>query len=108
MKKLLNTLVPSIRGRLSLLFSLVFGAALVLTSFVCFKIFTRAHLRDFDAFLYNHALDLALAIEKQPDKRNLAITDPPEEQKKHRLFSVQRTYAQLSNEKGNVLERSST
>ena len=111
MKKLFRKLVPrSIRGRLSLLFSLVFGAALVLTSFVCFKIFTHAHLSDFDSFLFNHAVDLASTVNPEHDYHGQGITlfDPPDERKKHRLFSVERTYAQLSDENGNVLGRSPT
>ena len=109
MKRLFSKLIPSsIRGRLSLLFSLVFGAALVLTSFVCFKIFTRAHLNDFDAFLFNHALDLASTLDLTKNQKGITLTDPPDERMKHRLFSVERTYAQLSDQSGNILGRSPT
>jgi len=107
MKKSLRKILPtSIRGRLSLLFSLVFGAALILTSFVCFKIFTRAHLRDFDAFLFNHAVDLAATIQPDLRERDIKIMDPPGEVLKHRLFSVGRTYAQLFDSEGAILGRS--
>jgi signal transduction histidine kinase len=109
MKRLFRKLVPSsIRGRLSLLFSIVFGAALILTSFVCFKVFTRTYLHDFDAFLFNHAVDLASTIDTSHLDREIIITDPPNDRKKHRLFSVERTYSQLSDKNENILGRSLT
>jgi signal transduction histidine kinase len=53
----------SIRSRLALYFTLAFGFTLVLTSALCFRIFVRTHQENFDASLYNHAIDVASALD---------------------------------------------
>ena len=55
-------------------------------------------------------MDLASTVDPEHDYHGQGITlfDPPDERKKHRLFSVERTYAQLSDKNGNVLGRSPT
>lgn len=53
----------SIRSRLAFYFALTFGVTLVLTSALCFQIFVQTHQENFDASLYNHAIDVASAID---------------------------------------------
>lgn len=101
-----NPFPRSIRGRLSLMFTLVFGAALITTSYVCFKVFTRTHLEDFDAFLFNLAVEIAALVPKDGKPAPRVIPQPPQELEKHRLFSIRRTYSQLSDESGVILSRS--
>jgi signal transduction histidine kinase len=109
MMKLPRRFIPgSIRARLSVLFSIVFGAALALTSLVCFKVFTHTHLEDFDAFLFNHAVDIESETGSGRMSLPASLSDPPSELRKHRLFSVKRTYFQIFDGTGRVLTRSDT
>jgi signal transduction histidine kinase len=96
----------SIRARLSVLFCIVFGVSLIATSFICFKVFTRTHLGDFDSFLFNHALDIASDLPSKSFDISAVLPDSPLELRKRRLFSVSDTYSQLSDAQGEIIARS--
>ena len=53
----------SIRSRLALSFTVAFGFTLILTSALCYQIFVQTHQENFDESLYNHAIDVASAID---------------------------------------------
>lgn len=104
MKSSLKTIFAgSIRVRLSLIFSVVFGTALIISSFLTFQIFTYAHQDDFDAFLFNHAVDIAEYFKVSPKE----VLDGPENWvKKRRLYDVQHAFAIVVDPNGKVLARS--
>ncbi len=52
----------SIRLRITALFVAIFGTTLIVFSFLLYTAFIRNHQTEFDADLYNHALDVARAI----------------------------------------------
>lgn len=107
MKNLLRLKPPgSIRARLTLLFSFVFGITLALSSYFCFRLFTKSHQGEFDFYLYNHAVDFALALENHNRPVSEAMIEPPQQKKKRRLFSVDQTYSQICDERGNIIARS--
>ena len=93
----------SIRSRLAVYFTLAFGVTLVLTSALCYQIFVRTHQENFDASLYNHAIDVASAIdtgfyggiEVHP------FTDL--EFEKHVPFSIGRSYMEVRDPGGRFL-----
>ena len=53
----------SIRSKLAVNFTFAFGLTLILTSGFCYHIFVQTHQENFDASLYNHAIDVAAAID---------------------------------------------
>ena len=107
MKQLLSLRPPgSIRARLTLLFSFVFGTTLAVSSYLCFRLATKSHQGEFDFYLYNHAVDFALALEVHDRPVAEAMIEPPQQKKKRRLFSVDQVYSQICDETGNIIARS--
>jgi signal transduction histidine kinase len=104
MLKAINPYLPqSIRARLAFYFILAFGTTLVLTSALCFQIFVRTHQENFDASLYNHAIDVASAIDPN---LNGGIEFHPFSAldfEKHNPFSVGRSYMELRDPGGRYI-----
>ncbi len=106
--KLRKYLFPqSIRSRLALTFTLAFGFTLVMTSALCYQIFVQSHQENFDESLYNHAIDVASAI-------NLSVFGSIELHpfaglaiEKRVPFAVSRSYLELRDTGGRVLASSS-
>ena len=101
--KLLNFKPESIRSRLALYFALTFGTTLVLTSTLCFEIFVSTHQENFDASLYNHAIDVASTIDMNYGSVRihpfwgLAF-------EKHVPFSIGRSYMEIRDPGGKYIE----
>ena len=53
----------SIRFRLASIFVAIFGTTLVLFSVLLYQVYVRSHQNDFDAALFNHAVDVARAVD---------------------------------------------
>lgn len=58
-----NLLVGSFRARLTALFLVVFGGALIIFSLIVFDLFKDNNKREFDTSLYNYAIDIAQTID---------------------------------------------
>ena len=56
-------LIKTFRFRLTALFVMIFGTTLVLFSMVLYRSYKVSHQADFDATLYNYAVDLSQAID---------------------------------------------
>jgi signal transduction histidine kinase len=108
MIKVLNKrfLTQSIRTRLAFYFTLAFGSTLILTSALCYQIFVSTHQANFDAALYNHAVDVASAID--PNLYGGIDFHPfsPLDFEKHVPFSVGRSFMELRDPNGNYIASS--
>ncbi len=97
----------SIRFRLAAIFVGIFGTTLVLFSVLLFQIFVQTHQQDFDAALYNHAVDVAQAVDVDffgdltvsPDTMSIGAKVLP--------FSIGRAFLQIRTQDGRTLGRSS-
>ncbi|MBI1859396.1 MAG: HAMP domain-containing histidine kinase [Deltaproteobacteria bacterium] len=103
---LASLFLPSIRLRISFLILVVVATALIGTSFVCYKIFSRTHQSDFDAFLYNLAIDASLPLHIESLKKGSALAESDYLPRKHRLFAVEKTYARIIDEDGSLIAHS--
>ena len=54
--------LPGIRFRLTVLFVIIFGITLVAFSAFLYRTFKKNTLYEFDAALYNHAIDVSQAV----------------------------------------------
>ena len=96
----------SIRFRLATLFVTIFGGTLVLFTVLMYEVFVRSGQTDFDAALFNHAVDVARAVDVdffgdlsiQVDQLTIGSKVFP--------FSPGRAYVQIRNHEGVVLGRS--
>ncbi len=105
--KVFNFFRPqSIRSRLGLYFTLTFGTTLVLTSALCFKIFVQTHQENFDASLYNHALDVASSNDIGYFGRNVVRPFSDLDVEKHVPFALGRSYLEFRDGGGNYLASS--
>lgn len=104
----------SLRIRLTLFFVGIFGTAFILVSALGYSFFIEKQQVDFDAALYNHAIDIASVLDK--DYLNAArdglpiLTDPiltPPGTLKVLPFSLRRSHFVLRTTDGMVLARSS-
>ncbi len=62
LNKLWNRVV-NIRVRLTLLYLALFGTSLIIFSLVLYDVFVESHLKEFDAALYNYAVDVLESID---------------------------------------------
>jgi signal transduction histidine kinase len=105
-----NWLKPpgGVRLRLTAIFALLFGATLIAFSILLYRVFTLSQQREFDAALFNHAIDVSQSIEvdlfgdlsMHPDI--LGVTG------KVFPFSIGQAFVQVRNKNGTILARSKT
>lgn len=99
-------LTQSIRTRLAFYFTLAFGSTLILTSALCYQIFVKTHQANFDAALYNHAVDVASAIDPNLyggiDFHPFSALDF----EKHVPFAVGRSFMELRDPNGSYIASS--
>jgi signal transduction histidine kinase len=93
----------SIRSRLAFNFTFAFGVTLILVSGMCYQIFVRTHQENFDASLYNHAIDVASAIDANPYGAIEFHPVPSVELEKRVPFAVGRSYLELRDPGGRYL-----
>ncbi len=102
----LSRLPGGVRTRLTVLFVAIFGVTLIAFSALVFRVFTQNIQSEFDADLFNHALDVAQGIEVDLFG-NLSVTpDVLSAGGKIFPFSVGSAYVQLSTLDGRIIARS--
>ena len=97
----------SIRFRLAATFVVIFGTTLILFGLLMYQVFVKAHQQDFDAALFNHAVDVAQAVDVDffgdltvsPDSMSIGAKVLP--------FSIGRSFLQIRTMEGKILGRSS-
>lgn len=95
-----------IRARLTALFVAIFGVTLIAFSALVYRVFTQNLQNEFDADLFNHALDVAQGIEVDVFG-NLTVTpDVLSSGGKIFPFSVGNAFVQLSTLDGKIIARS--
>ena len=98
--------LTSIRFRLTALFVCIFGSTLVLFSVLLYQVLARNHMREFDAALYNYAVDVGNGIQVNflGDLRFRPAI--PFDEKKTFPFAVGQSFFQITGVNGVVLARS--
>ena len=95
-----------IRARLTAIFVAIFGITLILFSAIVYRVFTQNLQNEFDADLFNHALDVSQGIEVDVFG-NLSVTpDVLSGGGKIVPFSVSNAFVQLSTLDGRIIARS--
>ena len=56
----------TIRGKLIAIFTAIFGLSLIAATVISYQMFSASHEADFDASLYNHAIDVASTLDGRP------------------------------------------
>ena len=95
-----------IRLRLTALFVAIFGLTLIVFSLLIYRVFTQNLQSEFDADLFNHALDVAQGIEVDVFGNVAVNTDVLSSGGKIFPFSVGSAFLQLSTLDGRILARS--
>ncbi len=98
----------SIQFRLTVLFVATFGVLLVLFCTLLFFEFSSTQQAEFDAALFNHAVDMSQTIEVDFFGRLSIHSDQLAEEGKVFPFSLGKAYLQIRDQKGEVLMRSSS
>jgi hypothetical protein len=96
----------SIRVRLTALFVVIFGITLVVFSALVYRVFTQNLQTEFDADLFNHALDVSQGIEIDLLGHVAVSPDMLSSGGKIFPFSVGSAFMQLSTLDGRILARS--
>ena len=98
--------MKSIRSRLTALFVFIFGSTLILLSVLGYRYFSEAQQNDFDAALFNHAVDIASTVDINLfGDVSVPLTTEPEADKVF-PFSLRRSFMQVRDHEGAVLARS--
>lgn len=95
-----------IRVRLTALFVAIFGLTLIVFSLLVYRVFTQNLQSEFDADLFNHALDVAQGIEVDVFGNVAVSPDVLSNGGKIFPFSVGSAFLQLSTLDGRILARS--
>jgi heavy metal sensor kinase len=96
----------SIRVRLTLLFVLLFGASQTVLGILIYGMFVRSHQAQFDAALYNRALDIAQGIEINAFGDVSVRSDILSDNGKNFPFSTGRELVQILKSDGTIVARS--
>lgn len=97
-----------IRVRLTALFVAIFGITLILFSFIVHRVFTQNLQGEFDADLFNHALDVAQGIEVDVFGNVAVSPEVLSSGGKIFPFSAGSAFLQLSTLDGRIIARSRT
>jgi signal transduction histidine kinase len=103
----LPRLFGTIRGKLVGLFLGIFGLSLVAVATISYQIFSQTRQADFDASLYNHAIDVASTI---GDRLMAPLSFSPfslPTDEKTTPFPLRRSFLQLRNINGALIAQSS-
>jgi signal transduction histidine kinase len=95
-----------IRVRLTALFVAIFGITLVVFSIIVYRVFTQNLQNEFDADLFNHALDVSQGIEVDVFGNVAVSPDVLSSGGKIFPFSVGSAFLQLSTLDGRIIARS--
>lgn len=98
--------LSSIRFRLTALFVVILSATVVFFSLLVYQVFTRNHIREFDAALYNYTVDVANSIHVNffGDLRFRPYV--PFDEKKAFPFSLGQAFFQITDLSGGPIARS--
>jgi signal transduction histidine kinase len=96
----------SIRFRLTALFVAILGVTLIAFSMMLYGAFVRTHRVEFDAALYNHALDVADSIQVNVFGQLTLSGDILSSNEKIFPFSIGRSLLQIVSPNGQVLAKS--
>ncbi len=96
----------SIRFRLASIFVAIFGTTLVLFSVLLFQAFSRSSQADFDAALFNHAVDVSRAVDIDFFGDLSVQMDQMATGSKIFPFSLGRSFVQIRGPEGTVLGKS--
>lgn len=99
---------PSIRVRLTLLFAVIFGFTLVAYSVLLFRAFVQSQRDQFDAALFNHAVDVSQSIEIDFFGEITVNRDVLTAGDKIFPFAVGKSFVQLVTPEGKLIARSRT
>ncbi|MGK5086868.1 HAMP domain-containing sensor histidine kinase [Bdellovibrionota bacterium FG-2] len=94
--------------RLTVLFVAIFGVLLVLFCTLLYVEFSRTQQAEFDAALFNHAVDMSQTIEVDFFGRLSIHSDQLAEEGKVFPFALGKAYLQISDQNGEILMRSSS
>jgi signal transduction histidine kinase len=96
----------TIRGRLIALLTLLFGASLIVVAGISYQIFALSQQSDFDAALYNHAVDVGATLgEGLVDPFSFSPFSLGYEEKKN-PFPLRRSFVQLRHLDGTLMAKS--
>jgi signal transduction histidine kinase len=106
LKKIKN--LRGIRTRVALLFVAIFGSTLIAFSALLYSAFTRNHQNEFDADLFNHAVDVSRAIGFDTFGNLSVDSELLSGSGKVFPFAVGKAFIQILNTEGKVLAASRT
>jgi len=95
-----------IRARITALFVLVFGSSLIIFSALLYQAFLRNHQQEFDAALYNYAVDVARAVEFTLTGEVSVDPEVLNDSEKVFPFALGETFLQIRTIRGNPIARS--
>ncbi len=95
-----------LRLRLTLLFGAILGLTLLVFSLLVYGAFVREQDLQFDAALYNHAVDVSSSIEINPYGAIFLGTDGVTAGGKIFPFAVGKSFIQILNHRGGIIARS--
>jgi signal transduction histidine kinase len=101
-----NKTFRSLRFRLTGLFVLIFGTTLILFSVILFGAFKRSHQSEFDAALFNHAVDISRNLEIDMFGEVSISGDALLNTGKLFPFHLDKTLLQVLNPEGRIMARS--
>ena len=96
----------SIRFRLTGLFVLLFGTTQIVLAVLIYELFVRSHQKQFDAALYNHALDIAQNVDMDAFGELSVKSDILSDGGKIFPFSTGRAFIQILKTDGRIVARS--